>query len=68
MPAQADCERAGLIVMFSLAVVVSWGCEESVTEKETEDVPTEVCAGVPVMEPVVPPMDSPEGNPEALNV
>jgi hypothetical protein len=68
MPLQADCERAGLMVIFNLAVVVCSGCEESATEKVTEEVPTEVGAGVPVIEPVVFPIESPEGNPAALKV
>ena len=52
--------------MLSFAVAVCVGCDESLTEKETMEVPTVFCAGVPEMEPVEELMERPEGRPVAL--
>jgi len=65
---QAEGEAAGLMVMLSFAAAVCVGCDESLTEKEMVEVPTEVSAGVPEMEPLELPMERPEGKPAALNV
>jgi hypothetical protein len=41
---------------------------ESLTVIATEDVPTELCAGVPEIVPVALLIDNPPGRPVALNV
>jgi len=43
----AEGDTAGLMVMLSFAVAVCVGCDESLTEKETTEVPTAFCGGVP---------------------
>jgi hypothetical protein len=43
------------------------GCVESVTVITTDAVPTEFCAGVPVIAPVELLIDKPLGRPLALN-
>jgi hypothetical protein len=63
---QAEADTAGLMVMLSFAVAVCGGCDASLTEKETTEVPTEFCPGVPEMAPLDAPIDSPEGRPVAL--
>ena len=62
----AEAETAGLMVRLSFADAVWGGCDASLTEKETTDVPTEFCAGVPDIEPLDAPMDRPDGRPLAL--
>lgn len=64
---QADGEVAALMVMLSLAEAVCGDCDESVTVNETAEVPTELEAGVPVMDPVEPPIARPPGSAFALN-
>jgi hypothetical protein len=56
-------------VRLRVAVVdCAVGCVESVTVITTDAVPTELCAGVPVIAPVELPIDKPLGRPVALNV
>jgi len=55
------------MVMLSFAVAVCVGCDESLTEKETTEVPTAFCAGVPEIEPLAEPIERPDGSPVALN-
>jgi len=62
----AEGDTAGLMVMLTFAVAVCVGCDESLTDRETTEVPTVFCAGVPEMEPLDEPMESPEGSPLAL--
>ena len=58
---------AGMILMLRFAVAVcDAGRVESVTVIVAEDVPTELCAGVPVIAPVEPLIDNPPGRPLAL--
>ena len=54
--------------MFSLAVAVCVGCEESLTENDTTEVPTLFVDGVPEIDPLDDPIESPDGSPAALNV
>ena len=56
------------MTMFSFAVAVCVGCDESLTDKETTDVPTEFWAGVPEIEPFEVPIESPAGKPAALKL
>jgi hypothetical protein len=56
-----------MILMLRFAVAVcDAGRVESVTVIVAEDVPTELCAGVPVIAPVEPLIDNPPGRPLAL--
>ena len=54
--------------MLSFALAVCDGCDESLTEKETTEVPTEFWEGVPEMKPLDLPTESPAGRPVAPNV
>jgi hypothetical protein len=57
----------GLILMLRLAVAdCDEGWVESVTFIVADDVPTEFCAGVPVIAPVALPIDKPPGRLLAL--
>jgi hypothetical protein len=58
---------AGMILMLRFAVAVcDAGMVESVTVIVAEAVPTELCAGVPVIAPVELLIDNPPGRPLAL--
>ena len=58
---------AGLILRLKLeAADCGEGCVESVTLMVTDAVPTELCAGVPVIAPVALLMDKPLGRLAAL--
>jgi hypothetical protein len=60
---------AGLTLRFKLeAADCGEGCVESVTLMVTDAVPTELCAGVPVIAPVALLMDKPLGRLAALYV